>query len=68
MFFSCLRIERSRAYCFTGVRLSVFLSVHPKLNLKTKHFPVTPKLSKNSPFAGAWCFATHLVSFNALHI
>ena len=49
--FLCLRIERSGggAYCFTVVRLSVRPSVRlsvclHKPNVKTEHFPITPKL------------------------
>ena len=43
--FLCPRIERSWAYCSTVVRLSLRPSVclH-KLNMKTEHFPITPKL------------------------
>ena len=38
------------AYCFAAVRLSVCLH---KLNMKTKHFPITPKL--------IWLQGSHLV-------
>ena len=38
------------------VCLSVCQTVCLKLNVKSYHFPVTPKLSKNNRFVGAWCF------------
>ena len=46
--FLCPHIERSGAYCFTVVCLSIPPSCQSvclhKLNMKTKHFPITSKL------------------------
>ena len=59
-------------YWCPSVCLSVCQCVCPKLNVKTKHFPVTPKLSKNSPFAWAWCctntFCSQDVVKSLLHV
>ena len=57
--------EISGAYCFTSICLPVSLSVCPKLSVKTSYFPVPPKPSENSLFAGAWCF-TNTSSFTIM--